>query len=50
MVMPAWRNGRRSRLKIYRTQVCMSSSLIAGIFTFNNLCLEKGKYKANGYR
>ena len=30
MVMPAWRNGRRSRLKIYRTQVCMSSSLIAG--------------------
>ena len=28
--MPAWRNGRRSRLKIYRTQVCVSSSLTAG--------------------
>ena len=28
--MPAWRNGRRSRLKIYHTQVCVSSSLTAG--------------------
>lgn len=31
-VKPAWRNGRRGRLKIYYSQGCMGSSPIAGIF------------------
>ena len=32
MLMPAWWNGRHSRLKIYRERSCIGSSPIAGIF------------------
>ena len=39
--MPAWRNGRRSRLKIYRGRPRAGSSPAAGIETLEFMCVHR---------